>query len=97
MAGERGGVAKAEQIIDKEKRALFCHYYGHSLNLAASDAVKKCKIMADALDTAFEISKLIKYLPKRNAMFDKLKRDLAPDCPSLEYSAQLTGQCEVIV
>ena len=37
--------------------------------------------MSDALDTTFEISKLIKYSPKRNAMFDKLKRDLAPDCP----------------
>ena len=47
MAGERGGVAK--QIMEKEKRALFCHCYGHSLNLAASDADKKCKVMADAL------------------------------------------------
>ena len=51
MAGEKGGVSK--QIMEKEKRALFCHCYGHSLNLAASDAVKKCKIMADALDTTF--------------------------------------------
>ena len=79
MAGERSGLAK--QIAGKEKRALFCHCYGHSLNLAVSDAIKKCKIMADALDTTFEISKLIKYSPKRNAMFDKLKRDLAPECP----------------
>ena len=51
MADERGGVAK--QIADKEKRALFCHCYGHSFNLAASDAVKKCKIMVDTLDTTF--------------------------------------------
>lgn len=79
MAGGRGGVSK--QIMDKEKRALFSHCYGHSLNLAASDAIKNCKIMADALDTAFEISKLIKYSPKRNAMFDNLKKDLAPDSP----------------
>ena len=77
MAGERGIVAK--QIMEKGKRALFCHcYYGHSLNLAASDAVKKCKVMTDALDTTFEISKLIKFSP---TMFDKLKRDLASDCP----------------
>ena len=65
----------------KGKTSTFCHCYGHSLNLAASDAVKKCKVMSDALDTTFEISKLIKYSPKRNAMFDKLKRELAPDCP----------------
>ena len=37
--------------------------------------------MADALDTTFEILKLIKCLPKRNAVFDKLKRELAPECP----------------
>ena len=37
--------------------------------------------MAGALDTTFEISKLIKYSPKRNAVFDKLKRDLPPECP----------------
>lgn len=79
MAGGKGGVSK--QIMDKEKRALFSHCYGHSLNLAASDAIKNCKVMADALDTTFEISKLIKYSPKRNAMFDKLKKDLAPDSP----------------
>ena len=65
----------------KRKTSTFCHFYGHSLNLAASDAVKKCNIMADALNTTFEISKLIKFSPKRNAMFDKLKRDLAFDCP----------------
>ena len=37
--------------------------------------------MSNALDTSFEISKLIKYSPKRNAMLVKFKRDLAPDCP----------------
>lgn len=62
MAGEKGGVAK--MIMDKERRALFSHCYGHSLNLAASDAMKASKVMADALDTTFEISKLIKYSPK---------------------------------
>ena len=70
MAGEKGGVSK--QIMDREKRALFSHCYGHSLNLAASDAIKNCKLMADTLDTTFEISKLIKFSPKINAMFDKL-------------------------
>ena len=64
----------------KGKMSTFCHCYDHSLNLAASDAVKKCKVMSDVLDTTFKVSKLIKYSPK-NAMFDKLKRELAPDCP----------------
>ena len=28
------------------------------------------------------ISKLVKFLPKRNAIFDKLKHELSPDTPS---------------
>jgi len=38
----------------EEPRALFTHCYGHALNLAASDSVKKCKI-------TFEINKVVKY------------------------------------
>ena len=52
MSGNLGGVAK--QITNEVKRAYHC--YGHSLNLAASDAIKGCKVMSDALDTRFEIS-----------------------------------------
>ena len=62
MAGSIGGVAK--QLRDEEERALFCHCYGHSLNRAASDAIKRCKVMSDALDTTLEISKLINFHPK---------------------------------
>ena len=90
MAGGKGGVSK--QIMDKEKRALFSHCYGHSLNLAISDAIKNCKVTADALDTIFEISKLIKCSPKRNAMFDKLKRILHPTALASEFFVQLNGQ-----
>ena len=43
MSENLGAVAK--QITDEEKRALFCHCCGHSLNLAASDAIKGCKVM----------------------------------------------------
>ena len=38
MSGGKMGVAK--RISDEEPRAVFTHCYGHSLNLAASDAVK---------------------------------------------------------
>ena len=44
MSGAKKGVAK--QISDIEKRALFTHCYGHTLNLACSDAVKGCKILS---------------------------------------------------
>ena len=49
MSGARTGVAT--RICAVEPRAVFTHCYGHSLNLACCDAIKKCKVMKDALDT----------------------------------------------
>ena len=43
------------------------------MNLAVADTVKQSKICKDALDTAFEITRLIKFSPKRNAAFDRIK------------------------
>ena len=39
MVEIRNGMAK--NIRDEEQRALFTHCYGHSLNLAVSDTVKR--------------------------------------------------------
>lgn len=79
MSGAKTGVAK--QISDKEKRAVYTHCYGHALNLAVGDSIKKSKIMRDALDTTFSISQLIKFSPKRDTLFEKLKNELAPETP----------------
>lgn len=57
MAGTRSGVAKL--VIAQEARAIYTHCYGHALNLACGDTIKKCKIMKDALDITHEITKLI--------------------------------------
>ena len=65
-----------------ESRALFTHCHGHSLNLAVCDTIKKCKLTRDVLDVTHEISKLVKFSPKRNAIFDKIKEELSPDTPS---------------
>ena len=62
MAGARNGVAT--QILHEEPRATFTHCYGHALNLAASDTVKKNKVLCNTLDTTLEISKLIKFSPR---------------------------------
>lgn len=45
------------------------------------DAIKKCKLTWDALDTAYDISKLIKFSPKRNHLFEELKQQFSPDNP----------------
>ena len=77
MRGAKNGVSK--QIMGVESRALYTHCYGHSLNLAAGDAIKGCKVLQDTLDITFEISRLIKFSPKRNNLFDILKEELGPE------------------
>ena len=74
MSGKRRGVAK--QISDIEPRAVFTHCYGHALNLAASDTIKSSKVMKDALETTHEITKLIKFSPCREAIFQVVKQDM---------------------
>ena len=74
MSGSRNGVAT--QIIAEEKRAIYTHCFGHALNIAVGDAIKLSKVCRDALETAFEISKLIKFSPKRNAAIDCIKADI---------------------
>ena len=55
MAGCKSGVAT--RINADEPRAIFTHCYGHSLNPACCDAIKKSKPMQDALDTTHEMTK----------------------------------------
>ena len=43
MAGAKSGVAA--QIIQEELRETFTHCYGHALNLAAGDTIKKYKML----------------------------------------------------
>ena len=74
MSGAKTGVAK--QISDIESCAIFTHCYGHTLNLACSDAVKGCKILRNTLETTREITKLIKFSPKREAIFQEIKKDI---------------------
>jgi len=54
MSGIRNGVAA--QLRKEEARAVYTHCYGHSLNLAAADAIKNSRVMKSALDTTYEIS-----------------------------------------
>ena len=79
MAGAKNGVAV--QLANEESRAIFTHCYGHALNLAAGDTIKKNKVLRDALDTTLEMSKLIKYSPRREAIFLKLRQELTPEVP----------------
>ena len=71
MKGCRSGVAT--QIMKDEPKAIYTHCYGHALNLACQDTIRGIKVVRDALDTTFEISKLLKYSSKRKAEYLKIK------------------------
>ena len=75
----------------EEPKALFLHCYGHALNLAVIDKVKGCQVVKEALDTAFEVSKLISFSPKRATQFHELKAELSPIGAGLFY-VQLDGR-----
>lgn len=74
MAGHKTGVATS--IKKDEPRALFTHCYGHSLNLACADTIKRSKLMKDALDTAYEITKLVKKSPKRDVKLEEIRKEM---------------------
>ena len=73
----------AKEIKVLESRELYLHCFGHSLNLAVSDVLKEVKVMQDFLDIELEISKLLKFSPRRDALFQKLKQELSPQAPGL--------------
>ncbi|XP_065643077.1 zinc finger MYM-type protein 1-like [Hydra vulgaris] len=74
MSWIRSGVAK--KIADIELRAIYTHCYGHAIYLAVGDTEKQSKIMRNALETTYEIIKLTKYSPMREAMFKNIKANL---------------------
>ena len=71
MSGAKNGVASI--LLEEESRALYTHCYAHALNLAVADVIKRSRICRDSLDVAFEISRLMKFSPKCNAMFNCIK------------------------
>ena len=62
--------------MDIERRALFTYCYGPTLNLAISDPVKGCKVLKSVLETTSQITKLIKFSPRKEAIFQEVKKDV---------------------
>ena len=71
MMGKVSGVA---QIIkqDINHRSLVVHCFCHSFSLACSDTIKNCTLMKNSLDTSFEITKLVKFSPKRESYLKEI-------------------------
>ena len=78
MCGIKNGVSN--KILSENPKAFFTNCFGHTLNLAVGDMVKNVWFLKDSMDTTYEISNLIKKSRKRDAMLQKIRKDM-----SLEY------------
>ena len=78
MCGIKNGVSN--KILSENPEAFFTRCFGHALNLAVGDMVKNARFLKDSMDTTYDISNLIKKSPKRDAMLQKIRKDI-----SLEY------------
>lgn len=77
MAGRKSGVQ--QRIKEIEPKALYNHCHGHLLNLACADNIKKNESLSSAMDTAYEITKLVKKSPNRDTHLEKICKDAATD------------------
>ncbi|XP_052809306.1 zinc finger MYM-type protein 1-like [Mya arenaria] len=80
MSGAKRGVAA--NITTEEPRAIYTHCYGHALNLDVGDTIRGSKVLRDTLDAVREISKLVKFSPKRDRRFEELRKEMRPDTPA---------------
>ena len=63
MSGRKSsGQARLKQ---QQPRALYNHCHGHMINLVCAENIKTSKGVSDSLDTALEITKLVKKSPQR--------------------------------
>ena len=72
MSGRKTGVQA--RIKNDQPKALFNNCHGHLINLACADSIKQSKVISDALDTALEITKLVKKSPNRDTKLEKIRR-----------------------
>ena len=71
MYGSKSGVAV--QIKSKEERVLCTHCYACSMNLAVGDTMKVCPVLKDTIDNTYELTKLVKMSPKRDAKLHSIQ------------------------
>ena len=65
MVGSKKGVATI--IKQSQLNCLLIYCYCHTLNLAVGDVIKNFPLLKKSLEDAYELTKLIKYSPKRQA------------------------------
>ena len=74
MTGVRNGVAA---IIKRDNpKCLPTHCYCHALNLVVGDTVKGVPLLKETLEDAYQLTKLVKYSPKRQAAIKNIQEEL---------------------
>ena len=74
MNGVRNGVAA---IIKRDNpKCLLTHCFCNTLNLAVGDTVKSIPLLKETLEHAYELTKLVKYSPKRQAALKNIQEEL---------------------
>ena len=81
MSGTKSGVAKF--LTDMEPCAIYTNCYGHALNLAANNIIKRCTLIKDTLDAVHKMCKLVKSSPKRAALLQQIKQEVLADIPGI--------------
>lgn len=75
MSGIRNGV---QALVKKEAQwCLYVHCFAHSLNLAVQEVTRKSELIRNCMDFIFNLVQLIKFSPKRQALFDSVQKNIA--------------------
>eukprot|EP00731_Ephydatia_muelleri_P003599 Em0001g3599a len=69
----------ANTVTETTEDSLLRVKKGVASQISMGDTVKQSKLMRDALNTTHEISKLLKYSPKRDSLIECLKQSIAPE------------------
>ena len=63
--------------LNRKKTCTLHTLYTHSLNLVIGDTMKNSYLLKHTIDNTFELMKLVKKSPKRDAKLNKIKNSLA--------------------
>ena len=90
VVGSKKGVATI--IKQSQPNCLLIHCCCHALNLAVGDAIKNVLVLKESLEDPYELTKLIKYSPKRQAALQRKQGELRID--NLHLTVNTSEQME---
>ena len=64
-------------IKQDENRALYVHCLAHNLNLCVQCVTKQCDLVRNVMDFMYELLQLMKFSPKRLALFNIIRSEVA--------------------